>query len=233
MTADEWLACTQPRAMLPVLADMVSKRKLRLFACACCRRVWDLLPDARSRRAVEVAERFADRLATDAERAAAWSAAAAVEADALYRADYRTAAAHARCVAAAATAGFANDAAAYAIADYTATAPQVQCDLLRDLFGNPFRPVSLDPHWLWWGGGVVRELAQEIYDTRRFDGLALMADVLVEAGCTDPDVLSHCRSGQGHIRGCWLVDLLLGKECGAGKARPHPERIAWRPANSF
>jgi hypothetical protein len=208
MSEAEWLTCTEPRRMLPALADAASKRKLRLFACACCRRVWDLLPDARSRRAVEVAERFADGQASDQERAAAWSA-AAVEPAAVYSADRRTAAtAYARYVAAAATAGFANDAAAYAIADYAATPPQVQCDLLRDVFGNPFRPVPLDPRWLLWGGGMVRELAQEIYDNRHFEELPALADVLTQAGCTDRAVLGHCRSGKGHVRGCWVLDLV-------------------------
>jgi hypothetical protein len=199
--------------MLPVLADTVSKRKLRLFACACCRRVWDLLPDRRSRRAVEVAERFADGQATDAERAAAWSAATAVEPAEVYSADRRiAAAAYARYVAAAATAGFANDAAAYAIADYAATPPEVQCALLRDIFGNPFQPAPLDPRWLLWGGGAVRELAQAIYDNRRFGDLPGLAELLAQAGCNDPDLLGHCRWGKDHARGCWAVDLLLGRE---------------------
>jgi hypothetical protein len=213
MTEAEWLICTEPRRMLPVVSSTISKRKLRLFACACCRRVWDVLPDARSRLAVEVAERFADGQATDAERAAAWSEATAVEPAAIYSVDRRTAAlAYARYVAAAATAGFANDAAAYAIADYAATPPEVQCDLMRDVFGNPFRPVPLEPRWLLWGGGVVRELAQQIYNGRRSEDLPLLADALAQAGCKDHDILDHCRSGKGHVRGCWVVDLLLGKE---------------------
>jgi hypothetical protein len=84
--------------------------------------------------------------------------------------------------------------------------------LLRDIFGNPFRTVTLDPAWLAWNGGTVRKLAQAVYDDRAFDRLPILADALEDAGCTDGEILAHCRSGGEHVRGCWVVDLLLGKE---------------------
>jgi hypothetical protein len=84
-------------------------------------------------------------------------------------------------------------------------------DLLRDLLGNPFRPVSLDSAWLAWNGGTVQRMAQTIYDEYRFGDLPILADALEDAGCTDADILSHCRSGGEHVRGCWVIDLLLGK----------------------
>jgi hypothetical protein len=87
-----------------------------------------------------------------------------------------------------------------------------QADLLRDLLGNPFRPVSADPAWLTWNGGTVRQLAEVIYEERRFVDLPILADALEEAGCTDEDILSHCRGPGEHVRGCWVLDLLLGKE---------------------
>src|SRR5205823_980698 len=71
MTEREWLICTDPNLMLRGLAGRVSERKLRLFGAACCRRIWHLLPDRRSRAAVEVAERYADGLADERERAKA------------------------------------------------------------------------------------------------------------------------------------------------------------------
>jgi hypothetical protein len=86
------------------------------------------------------------------------------------------------------------------------------CNLFREIFGNPFRPVPIDPSWLAWRGGLVVMLAQSIYDERRFQDLPILADALEEAGCTSEDLLAHCRSSGEHVRGCWAVDLVLGKE---------------------
>jgi hypothetical protein len=96
-------------------------------------------------------------------------------------------------------------------------APRVT-QVLRELFGNPFRPVTLEPAWLAWNGGTVPKLAQEIHDERRLPegtldntGLAVLADALEEAGCKNADILDHCRTPGKHVLGCWVVDLLLGK----------------------
>jgi len=79
--------------------------------------------------------------------------------------------------------------------------------------GNPFRPAPhIDPAWLAGNGGTVPKLARAIYDERAFDRLPVLADALEDAGCTDADILTHCRSGGEHVRGCWVVDLLLGKD---------------------
>jgi hypothetical protein len=80
--------------------------------------------------------------------------------------------------------------------------------LFRDIFGNPFRPLVLDPSWL---NGTVTHLAHGIYADRAFERLPILADALPDAGCEDPEILSHCRGGGPHVRGCWLTDLLLGK----------------------
>ena len=79
---------------------------------------------------------------------------------------------------------------------------------LRDSFGNPFRPVTIDQAWLTPN---VAALARKIYDDRAFDRLPGLADALEETGCTDADILAHCRGPGPHVRGCWVVDLLLGK----------------------
>jgi hypothetical protein len=79
--------------------------------------------------------------------------------------------------------------------------------LFRDIFGNPFRPVSLDPAWLT---STVVLLAKGIYDDRAFDRLPILADALQDAGCDNDDILGHCRGPGPHVRGCWVVDLVLG-----------------------
>jgi hypothetical protein len=87
-----------------------------------------------------------------------------------------------------------------------------QCDLLRDILGNPLRPpLTVDPLWLGWNGGTVVELTQGIYDDRAFDCLPILADALEEAGCHDAGILGHCRQPGPHVRGCWVIDALLGK----------------------
>src|SRR5262249_12027604 len=82
---------------------------------------------------------------------------------------------------------------------------RAQVELFRDIFGNPFRPVALDPRWLT---STVGALAGGIYDEFAFDRLPILADALIDAGCEDEGILTHCRSGGAHARGCWLVDLL-------------------------
>jgi hypothetical protein len=86
---------------------------------------------------------------------------------------------------------------------------RVQPLFLRDIFGNPFRPGVCEPSWLT---SDVVALARGIYDDKAFDRMPILADALQDAGCTNEDVLSHCRdANQVHVRGCWVVDLLLGK----------------------
>jgi hypothetical protein len=84
--------------------------------------------------------------------------------------------------------------------------------LIRDIFSKSFGPAPrADPSWLAWNGGAILKLARTIYDERAFDRLPILADALEETGCQDQDILGHCRSAGEHVRGCWLVDLLLGK----------------------
>ena len=85
-------------------------------------------------------------------------------------------------------------------------------DLLREIFVNPFRTVIVDPTWLAHEGGFVAKRARAVYQENRFDELPLVADALARAGCTDAAILSHCRTPGGHVRGCWVVDALLGMQ---------------------
>jgi hypothetical protein len=89
------------------------------------------------------------------------------------------------------------------------TEGKAQTDLLRDLFGNPFRPVILEPSWLT---PKVGALAQEAYDTPAFHRLPLLGNTLEEAGCENAEILAHCRGPGPHVQGCWVVDAVLGKD---------------------
>jgi hypothetical protein len=81
--------------------------------------------------------------------------------------------------------------------------------VLRDIFGNPFRPVSFSSDWIT---STVTALAQQMYESRDFAAMPIPADALQDAGCENTDILSHCRGDGPHVRGCWVVDLVLGKE---------------------
>ena len=84
--------------------------------------------------------------------------------------------------------------------------------LVRDLFRpETFASVTISPAWLAWNDGTVIKIAQAVYDERAFDRLPILADALEDAGCDDADILRHCREPGEHVRGCWVVDLLLGK----------------------
>jgi hypothetical protein len=213
MTEEEWLACADPLPMLQFLRDTGSSRKLRLFGCGACRRIWHLLTQERSRVCVETAERYADGQAgpfqlREAERNAAkfrWKggtneeySAAAAAAGTAYPPNFDPDVVYASDVAA-------NAAGAADKSEERAA----QCDLLRDIFGNPFRSVACDPAWLT---DTVAALAKGIYDERAFDRMPILADALQDAGCNEPAILEHCRGAKlAHVRGCWVVDLLLGK----------------------
>jgi hypothetical protein len=88
-----------------------------------------------------------------------------------------------------------------------------QCDLLHCLFGNPFRPAPrIDPSWLAWNDSTVKRLAEAIYEGRAFDRLPILADALEEAGCDEPELLLHLRGAGPHVKGCWALDSILGKQ---------------------
>jgi hypothetical protein len=287
-----WVGCVEPTPMLEFLQEVAGDRKLRLFACACCRRIWDLITTPCCRTAVEVAERYADGLVSEQDRFiafaeaireangwanccgaidAAFSAGVSAAAFAVAEAETVENAGDAVTMAEAmfpdfirvptmiaaldASGGAGSAAAAWVQAeqerdvwddeehadwehvvvsvgknlatamsissvtsgtDYLEVArkvqeaeQEVQCDLLRDVFGNPFRPVAFDPSWRT---STVVSLAQQMYDSRDFSAIPILADAFQDAGCDNAAVLDHCRSSSEHVRGCWLVDLILGKK---------------------
>jgi hypothetical protein len=87
-----------------------------------------------------------------------------------------------------------------------------QASLLRDVMGNPFRSVSINTCWLTWNDRTIPKIAAGIYADRAFDSLPILADALEDAGCDNADLLAHCRGPGPHVRGCWAVDLILGKQ---------------------
>lgn len=221
MTEQEWLECTDPFPMLKFLWESGSHRKLRLFAGACCRRVSQLLEYDQSRRAIDIAEQFAEGLVSEQQlpsiERATHETSLALDwgpKGIAGSAANRTVWGDARDVALR-TSEQTSEAVSIAHggqwADLAARKAElgVQSQLLRHIFGNPFRPVTLGPTWLT---ATVKHLAQTIYNDRAFDRMPILADALEEAGCTNEDILAHCRGPGAHVRGCWLVDLLLGKE---------------------
>lgn len=198
-----------PEPMFRLLQGKARDRKFRRFAVACCRRVWHLLHHGQSRRAVEVAERLAEGLLRPAQaQCAAWVADR--EEGPHVRAPWAAFSAL-RC------AGFDDFAtavqfAAEAVAEEgrdPRDGQALQGALVRCIFGDPFRrPRCPDA----WREPAVVQLAEAVYEDRAFDRLPILADALEDAGCDNADVLAHCRSPGPHARGCWVVDLLAGRQ---------------------
>lgn len=220
MTEAEWLACDDPREMIGRVLHSASARKLRLFAVVCCRCSRQLLLNSDHRRAVDLAERFADGHATEKELSKTYRRANTFALE-LYQ-HFESERAMRRWSEATAVLNATHVVTRnYHMSDYAADAawhihraahrnpnPRLIA-LLHDIFGNPFRPVALDPAWLT---SDVLALARGIYADRAFDRMPILADALQDAGCNQDDVLTHCRDANAvHVRGCWVVDLLLGK----------------------
>jgi hypothetical protein len=188
------------------------RRKLRLFACGCCRLLWDLL-ELPLQNAVAVAEQFADGLATKGQLEMARNRALKSQreiGDA--RVETATSLACATTESRPFGAAFDMTAMELPLAGYTSGAKDgeaVLADLLCCVFGDAFEPVRLGRGWRT---SNVTALAQSIYDERAFDRLPILADALEDAGCDNADILNHCRQPGEHVRGCWAVDLVLGKE---------------------
>ncbi len=222
MTASEWLTCGDPFAMLAYLQGRASDRKLRLFACGCCRHYWHLLREEESRNAVLVAERFAEGEATQQELEYAVEDAvdAGREGDGRasvacchHRRDQSYPLEAAECVArelidlmsrrrGLSYSGELTD-------DEWKAELWAQADILRDIFGDPFGPAVID--LIVWLTPSVMTLAESVYNERAFHRMPLLGDALEAAGCDNPDMLGHCRSHKGHFRGCWVVDAIVGK----------------------
>jgi hypothetical protein len=236
MTEAEWLTCTDPRKMLEFLRGKASTRKLRMFAVACCRRVWQLQKDERCQQAIDVTERLADGAADEQDRLQALrdvttllhELSSSADDVAAVRACHKlvwtsgsmpqflylvsgVAEEVARAVRYEAFRRATASGGKHISPNVGAPERAAQAALLGEVFGNPFRPVMADSAWLSWNEGTVVKLANSIYSDRTFDCLPILADALEEAGCHDADILAHCRGPGPHVLGCYVLDALLGK----------------------
>lgn len=237
MTEKDWLACSDPVKMFAHLCDQRGdsrrqggRRRLRLFACASVREIWHLLRRPGSRHALHQAERHADGLVPDAALREAEQAAREAFADEKWSKDtalFWQAAEAATHLAVkkfdggdhASVRHASVGAASARAAELTKTGALRACQktqvaLLRDIVGNPFQPVALAVPV----SSEVEFLAQAAYEERILPSghldnarLGILSDALEEAGCTDEAILSHLRSPAPHVRGCWALDLILGK----------------------
>jgi hypothetical protein len=217
MTEAEWLAAADPWPMIEFLKGKASDRQMRLFSVACCRSVWDSLTHGRTRQAVETAEQFADALVDEAALSRAHSMgldALARYQEVLFRRKLMNRDGETlieRRLRLAAQSAHVHKPFLIGRIRWIQQDPDLsKCSpqLLHEVFGNPFRPVVVDASWLT---STVLALARQMYESRDFSPMPILADALQDAGCEDEDVLSHCRSGGPHCRGCWVVDLVLGK----------------------
>ena len=229
MTEEEWLAeQKRPKEMLSRLLQLgkaqrteASERKLRLFVCGCCRLMWDPLDDIVLRPALAVAEQFADGEAGPIELQKSFKKAVRLLNERLRepgpqarRASHVTEILSYTCAANAKSAAFRATRFPVDLADHSMWAIEGEAvvrHLLRDIFGNPFRPAVMKREWIAANDRSVEAVARSIYEERDFDRLPILGDALEDAGCDDEAILGHCRGPGPHVRGWWVVDAILGK----------------------
>lgn len=224
MTEAEWLAFTDPQRLLFGGCVGLTRRRLCLIAAAFARCAARLVPPERIDPALNRLESMDEPGGMPTEHGGAVLAVTAVgrlmveAASRLTRTDYShqctpdpsliTAVSDvgilARIANAAVRSGRGRSVKAARIRER-----QQQRGLIREIAGNPFRPAAFDPSWLT---STVVALAQGVHRDRAFDRLPILADALQDAGCENVDILNHCRQPGAHVRGCWVIDLLLGKE---------------------
>jgi hypothetical protein len=230
MTDQEWDSANDPFAMIRFIAEFERSdwvgRKLRLFAAACCRLVWDRLLDWRSREAVELAEKVVAHSIPSARFARARKAADEPWAPWEYmwteRQSY-TVYWRPRPSIEFTEEAFASARAASASVDETGPiraatetirvldrliAPELASGMLRELIGNPYRRPSA---WSWYSTDV-RDLARAIESDRAFHRMPVLGDALMDAGFEDEEAIRHCQSSGPHLLGCWVLDLAMSRD---------------------
>jgi hypothetical protein len=209
MTEAEWLSGGDPERMMTHVRTRKlygpRRRRHLLLNVALCRHIWHLLIDERSRAHVESVERRADGRKPGGEPATGFAAS-----DACFDLSPKDQRA---CYAANVASSSDKDGrGSFYFLGYVIEPDErdrIAQSVLLDLYGNPFRPVTLDPALLT---STVTALARQMYETRDFSAMPILADALQDAGCENAEILDHCRGPGPHVRGCWVVDLVLGKE---------------------
>ncbi len=224
MTEAEWLACADSKVLLAHVGDEAGDRKNRLLACAYCRSIGPRLAVQRCRKAVETGERFAADPSLETERARAEQLArqALSEAPRERRGSVQLLGREEVFRMMALTTVLPRDEIKFIVSNpirrwvprtsafyYSSFFGAVAPRLVRDIFGNPFRPVAFAPEW---HTETAVTLARQMYESLDFSTMPILADALQDAGCDNSAILYHCRGSGPHVRGCWVVDLVLGKE---------------------
>jgi hypothetical protein len=212
MSDTAWFAWSEPAEILPYLSSTARERKLRLLYSAFCRLIWNDLT-TQQRHAVETTERFADGLASRKQLMATTR-----ECSFVLRTTYglrsvwllnlernRTAQYLLRALH---PTNFWNA----NLGELNSEEKIARCDVIRDLFDHLHHSTTIEPRWRTWNGGTIPKVAQSIYGEQSFSDLPILADALEEEGCPNTAVLDHCRRPGKHFRGCWVLDLLLGKK---------------------
>ncbi|QEL20621.1 hypothetical protein [Limnoglobus roseus] len=215
MTEAEWQTSSNPSLLLQYVAKSATERKLRLVVLECRARVRDLMVYRPYRSAVVVAERYVEGAAnaTELSRASRAALSAATQIKLLgpvgmFRRRLAWSAVRAAVADASSLGWKVGEAVDAATNAKHVLRPLPVGRVLRCVFGNPFRPVTFSPPWL---NPTAVAIATVIYEDRAFDRLPILADALQDAGCEDEAILGHCRGDGVHVRGCWVVDGVLGK----------------------
>jgi hypothetical protein len=214
MRVAEWLASDDPVLMLESMPVSTRDRKLRLFGCALCHHFEDSLRDGPFVETVTTAEHFADGKTTKAALKRARQSVRAVRHELPDSSTKDRVEWVALWLSEVAASENAFGRVVHQIQQFDSDGLLKRSEqppaakLLRCIVCNPFRSISIDAQWQT---SEVVALAQAIYDEAAFDRLPQLAKELKNAGCTDKDILKHCRSKGPHVRGCWVVDPLLGK----------------------
>ena len=223
MTEAKWLACRTSRTMLVFLRGKLTVRQSLLIGCGCCRIFWSEITHREFRNTLPILERMVDGIASKKDIAEGRRAAnlfMEMCAGAEYGVPRRFKTQVARCGAWIVNELYSSDKwEAWSVAESlenwlvqnnSRSEAVLLPRIVREIFGNPFRPVFFDP---MWRTSDVMLLAKGIYDERAYDRMPILADALQDADCDSDDILTHLRDATAmHVRGCWALDLVLGKE---------------------